>query len=126
MLAASTLMIAPVAAVLEHPWAATPGLATVGALLALALVSTAAGYVVYFTILRTAGPTNLLLVTLLMPIGAVALGALVLGERPSGASVAGMALIFTGLAVIDGRWIGRHGGVLLAGRFDRARRAGSL
>ena len=73
------------------------------ALLALALFSTAAGYVVYFMILRTAGPTNLLLVTLLMPIGAIGLGAAVLGERLSLASLLGAALIFTGLAIIDGR-----------------------
>jgi drug/metabolite transporter (DMT)-like permease len=103
MLAAAALVMLPLACVIERPWQTSPSLATLGALLALALISTAAGYVVYFMILRTAGPTNLLLVTLLMPIGAVALGAAVLGERLSLASLLGMTLIFTGLAIIDGR-----------------------
>lgn len=107
MLAAAALTMLPVACVLERPWQARPGLASIAALVALALVSTAAGYVVYFMILRTAGPTNLMLVTLLMPIGAVALGAVVLGERLSAASLAGMVLISAGLAVIDGRVLRR-------------------
>jgi drug/metabolite transporter (DMT)-like permease len=107
MLAAAAVLILPAALALEAPWKATPGVTTIVALLALALVSTAAGYVVYFLILRTAGPTYLLLVTLLMPIGAVLLGALVIAERPSPGAVAGMALIFVGLMVIDGRWTTR-------------------
>jgi drug/metabolite transporter (DMT)-like permease len=107
MLAAATVILLPVACMLERPWRASPSMATLGALVALALVSTAAGYVVYFMILRTAGPTNLLLVTLLMPIGAVALGAAVLGERLSAAAFGGATLIASGLAVIDGRPLGR-------------------
>jgi drug/metabolite transporter (DMT)-like permease len=103
MLAGATLALLPLVCVIELPWHATPGVTTIAALLALALISTAAGYVLYFRILATAGPTNLLLVTLLMPIGALALGAAVLHERPSPASLAGMVLIFCGLAIIDGR-----------------------
>jgi drug/metabolite transporter (DMT)-like permease len=105
MLSAATLIVLPFASMLEQPWQAAPGLRTVAALLALALVSTAAGYVVYFAILATAGPTNLLLVTLLMPIGSVALGAAVLGERVSTAALSGMALIISGLAIVDGRLV---------------------
>lgn len=73
------------------------------AVLALALISTAFAYVLFFRILRTAGATNLLLVTLLIPLTAVALGALALGERLGPAEIAGMLLILAGLAVIDGR-----------------------
>ena len=73
------------------------------ALLGLAIISTALGYVVYFRILTTAGATNLLLVTLLMPVIALVLGTLVLGERLAPRHFAGMALIGAGLAVIDGR-----------------------
>jgi drug/metabolite transporter (DMT)-like permease len=124
MLAAATVILLPVACVLERPWRASPGMSTLGALLALALVSTAAGYVVYFTILRTAGPTNLLLVTLLMPIGAVALGAAVLGERLSAAVFGGTALIASGLAVIDGRPLERLRSVRFFGHSRAARRVG--
>jgi drug/metabolite transporter (DMT)-like permease len=121
MLAAAAIIMLPVAGVLERPWRTAPGIATLGALLALALVSTAAAYVVYFTILRTAGPTNLLLVTLLMPVGAVALGAAVLGERLSAAAFGGTALIASGLAVIDGRPLERLRSVRFFGHSQPAR-----
>ena len=49
------------------------------------------------------------LVTFLMPVGALALGAAVLGERPGGTSLPGMLVIFTGLAIIDGRIVARRG-----------------
>lgn len=83
-----------------------PGPATWGAVAVLALACTAAAYVVYFRILASAGATNVLLVTFLMPIGAVCLGAVVLGERLEPKHFIGMALIGLGLAAIDGRLLG--------------------
>jgi drug/metabolite transporter (DMT)-like permease len=67
------------------------------------LFCTALGYALYFRMLATAGATNLLLVTLLMPIGAVVLGMVVLGEQFQSREIAGMALIGLGLVVMDGR-----------------------
>lgn len=61
---------------------------------------------VYFRILATAGATNLLLVTLLMPAIALVLGTAALGERPGPRHFGGMAFIAAGLAVIDGRLFG--------------------
>jgi len=69
----------------------------------LAVLSTALAYVLYFRILAAAGATNLLLVTFLIPVTAVLLGAAVLGERLAARDFAGMALIGVGLAVSDGR-----------------------
>jgi drug/metabolite transporter (DMT)-like permease len=71
--------------------------------LGLALVSTALAYVIYFKILARAGASNLLLVTFLIPVSALALGAGILGERLQAQHFAGMALIAVGLAAIDGR-----------------------
>src|SRR5262249_39545329 len=77
-----------------------------GAVFGIAALSTALGYVIYFRILATAGATNLLLVTFLIPVTAVLLGALVLGERLDARHGLGMALIGLGVAAIDGRpWI---------------------
>jgi drug/metabolite transporter (DMT)-like permease len=59
--------------------------------------------VVYFRILAAAGATNLLLVTLLIPVSAILLGTLVLGERLDARHFFGMALIGLALAAIDGR-----------------------
>ncbi len=105
---ASTLLLAPLALALERPWTlAAPGPATWLAIGGLALLSTAVAYILYFEILRRAGATNLLLVTFLVPVSAVGLGVLVLGERLEAGHVAGMALIGAGLAAIDGRLLRR-------------------
>ena len=106
-LTASTLLLLPVALVVDRPWTLdVPDGATLAALGALALLSTALAYILYFRILASAGATNLMLVTLLIPVTAVILGLLVLGERLGLSALAGMALIAVGLGVIDGRVIG--------------------
>lgn len=103
----TALLVLPLALIVDEPWTLNPGLATWGALVGLALLCTAAGYVIFFRILATAGATNVMLVTLLMPVSALALGALVLGERPGALVFVGMGLIFAGIAAIDGRALSR-------------------
>ena len=103
-LMASTALILPIMLVVDRPWMAPPPSLTVWlALGALALLSTALAYVLYFRILAAAGATVLLLVTFLIPVPAILLGAMVLGERLEPRHYAGMALIGLGLAIIDGR-----------------------
>jgi len=75
----------------------------VGALIGVAALSTAFAYVLYFRILATAGATNLLLVTFLIPVSAIVLGIAFLGETLLPRHLVGMALIGAGLAAIDGR-----------------------
>jgi drug/metabolite transporter (DMT)-like permease len=74
-----------------------------GAVLGLALLSTALAYVLSFRILASAGAVNLMLVTFLIPLSAIVLGSLFLGESLAPADFLGMALIGLGLAAIDGR-----------------------
>jgi drug/metabolite transporter (DMT)-like permease len=80
-----------------------PGIAAWAAVSSAAIFCTALGYALYFRILATAGATNLLLVTLLMPIGAVFLGMAILREQIHAGDFIGMALIDFGLLTIDGR-----------------------
>ena len=107
MLCGSTVMITPLALLLDRPWELSPSLMTIGALLGLAVICTSLAYIIYFRVLATAGPTNVLLVTFLIPVSAIILGVFVLGERPGCNVFAGMALIFTGLIAIDGRVLKR-------------------
>ena len=101
---ASSLMLTPVMLIVDQPWTLPfPSLNTLGALVGLALLSTALGYVLYFRILATAGAINLLLVTFLIPVSAILLGILVLGETLQPKHLLGMGLIGAGLAAIDGR-----------------------
>lgn len=106
-LTASTVLILPIMLVIDRPWTLPPPSLTVWlALGALALLSTALAYVLYFRILAAAGATVLLLVTFLIPVPAILLGAIVLGEQLEPRRYAGMALVGLGLAVIDGRIAG--------------------
>ena len=101
---ASAILLLPVMLAVDQPWRlAMPGAATWGAVLGVGLLSTALAYVLYFRILAVAGATNLLLVTFLIPVSAILLGVLVLHETLLAGQVLGMALIGTGLALIDGR-----------------------
>jgi drug/metabolite transporter (DMT)-like permease len=102
---ASAVLILPIMLIVDRPWelTAAPSAVIWGALAGLALLSTALAYVLYFRILAAAGATNLLLVTFLIPVTAILLGAAFLGERLESRHYAGMALIGVGLAAIDGR-----------------------
>jgi drug/metabolite transporter (DMT)-like permease len=103
-LMASTVMMAIVAGVVEQPWRLPmPGVATWLAVLGLAGLSTALAYIVFFQILRRSGATNVMLVTLLIPVTAILLGSLVLGEPIAAREIAGAIVIGSALLVIDGR-----------------------
>ena len=69
----------------------------------LAVLCTSFAYILYFRILERAGATNISLVTFLVPISAIILGVLVLGESIFIKEIIGMNLIGLGLAIIDGR-----------------------
>jgi len=101
---ASSLTVLPLSLILDRPWLLPgPDARTWAAVVGLALLCTALAYVIYFRILATSGASNLLLVTLLMPVNAVFLGITMLGEHIEPRHVLGMALIAAGLATIDGR-----------------------
>lgn len=100
----STLMLAPLA-FLTGGFAGL-GEAPAAALLSVAasgLLCTAIAYVMFFSILKTAGAGNVSLVTFIVPISAILLGALFLDERLEPQHFLGMGAIALGLALIDGR-----------------------
>jgi len=103
-LTAGALMMLPLALLVDQPWTQPfPPLTAWGAIVALALLCTAFGYVLYFRLIETAGATNALLVTLLVPPFAILFGSLFLNEVLAPQDFIGLALIALGLAAIDGR-----------------------
>jgi drug/metabolite transporter (DMT)-like permease len=79
--------------------------------LALHYVSTALAYVVFFRLNASAGSTNVVLVTLLIPVTATFLGVVLLNETLTQNQIAGALVIASGLVVIDDRlvaWLGRR------------------
>lgn len=100
----SAAMLLPMAALVDRMWLLpAPGVHALAAVAGLAVLSTALAYVVFFRINATAGPSNVMLVTLLIPVTGTALGALVLGERLTANQIAGAVVIASGLAIMDGR-----------------------
>jgi drug/metabolite transporter (DMT)-like permease len=100
---ASAAMMTAVAGIVERPWQLPmPGATTWLAVIGLAALSTALAYIVFFQILRRSGATNVMLVTLLIPVTAILLGYLVLGEPVSAQEVAGAFVICSALLLIDG------------------------
>jgi drug/metabolite transporter (DMT)-like permease len=68
----------------------------------LGVVGTAIAYLIFFEIIRTAGPTYATLVTYLVPPIALAYGAIFLGERFGVYAFVGLGLILGGVALATG------------------------
>jgi len=101
---ASAILLFPIATLVDRPWTLPiPPVPVWEAIIGSAVLSTALGYVLYFRILATAGATNLLLVTFLIPVSAILMGTFGLGEHLDPRHLIGLAFIGAGLAAIDGR-----------------------
>ena len=106
--AATTMLIAsvitvPVALWLDRSWTLVPTVSSFTAVVWLGVGPTAIATVLYFMLIRSAGPTFMSLVNYLSPGVAVMLGLLVLGETPQVNAYAGLALILVGLAFSQSR-----------------------
>ena len=114
-LIAGTLVLLPLAFFLD-PELITRSLSTrvVMALLALAILSTALAYLIYFRLIATAGATNATLVTIIIPVTASVLTWLVLDEQLPKEAFLGMTVISLGLLILDGRTVRWIRGKLLA------------
>jgi len=100
----SSFMVTLLALTFEAPSQLVESSATVWIAVGLmAVFSTALAYIMYFRLLASAGATNAILVTLLIPVTAILLGAVILDERLQWLHFLGMVVIGLGLSVIDGR-----------------------
>jgi drug/metabolite transporter (DMT)-like permease len=103
------VMMSVVTGIVDRPWTLPmPGVTTWLAVIGLAALSTALSYLVFFQILQRSGATNVMLVTLLIPVTAILLGSLGLGEAISMREIAGAAVIGSALLIIDGRALKLH------------------
>ena len=103
MLSASTMIMVPLAWMVDGPISFDLAPRTMVAIAYYALAATALAYLLYYRVLALAGSGNLMLVTLLVAPIAIVLGAIVLGEALRPAAYGGFALLALGLLVIDGR-----------------------
>jgi drug/metabolite transporter (DMT)-like permease len=110
-LVTSSIAMAIIASAVDRPWnLPMPGATTWAALIGVAALSTSLAYVVFYRILASSGATNVMLVTLLIPVTAILLGVLLLSEPLTAREIAGALVIASALIVIDGRalrWLRR-------------------
>lgn len=103
-LMSSSALMALAVVVVDQPWRLEAPSGTVAlAMIGLALVSTSIAYLLFFKIISRAGASNAMLVTLLVPVSAIALSALVLGTEIRAQEIGGAVIIGLGLLFIDGR-----------------------
>jgi drug/metabolite transporter (DMT)-like permease len=100
----AAVLILPFMLVFDHPWTLPFARwdAWIGAI-GLAIPSTAFAYFLYFRLIDRAGASNAMLVAFIMPVVAIVLGVVALGESVSVKEMIGAALIALGLVAIDGR-----------------------
>lgn len=90
-------------AVALDPPTAVPSPAAIGALLGLGLFCTAAAFAFYGALIAEVGAGRALVITYINPIVAVALGVLILGERPGIGAAIGL------LFILAGSWLSTDG-----------------
>jgi drug/metabolite transporter (DMT)-like permease len=104
----SAIVLLPIALFTDAPLSLPmPGMDFWLSTIAMAVFSTSLAYFLFFKLVESAGASNSLLVTFLIPIVAIVLGAVFLGERFSVNQGAGVVLIAVGLVLLDGRVLRR-------------------
>jgi drug/metabolite transporter (DMT)-like permease len=101
-LMASSAMMLPLA--LLNPPTKPIEPVTIVAMLGLAVLSTALAYLIYFHLIRAAGPTTAASVTLLIPFFSSLWGSIFLGEQLFANEVIGFGIILVGLLLVTGLW----------------------
>jgi len=98
----ATILLVPLA-IVERGWGTLVGAprAAIGGLLYLAIIGTVVSFVFLFEGINRIGVTRAASFVLLIPIFGVSLAALVLGERVSGMTLAGGALVLLGLWLVQ-------------------------
>jgi drug/metabolite transporter (DMT)-like permease len=80
-IATAALMSLPLALMVDQPWTLPlPNALTITAILGLGILSTFVSPLLYFNLLKAAGTTGAIIVTFLVPVSALLLGVIILGE----------------------------------------------
>ena len=99
-LLSGTAMLLPASLVIDRPWTLAPSAASMMAVLALAVLSTALAFTIYFRLIKTLGPMSTAAQAYLrVPIG-VMIGVVFLGETPSPTAWIGLACIVAGVVAM--------------------------
>ena len=106
-LIAGAALLVPLSLAVDRPWNLDPSAASLAALFALAIFSTALAFVIFFRLLKTLGSVGTTSQAYLrVPIG-VATGVIFLGEALDPTDFLGLLLVVAGVAAMT--WPARRG-----------------
>lgn len=100
MFVAATLVLVPLALVVERPWAVRGDALLVATLVAMAIFGTIVPAALNYLLVQRVGATRASIAMFLMPLIAIFFGAVLLGERLDASAFAGLALIVSGSLLI--------------------------
>jgi drug/metabolite transporter (DMT)-like permease len=86
---------------LEQPWTHTPLLVSIGAVMILGVFGTAIAYLIYYRLLASVGATTTSIVTYIVPVFGIFWGWAILGERLSWNAFVALAMILSGLLLVN-------------------------
>lgn len=104
-LAGAGLLLLPLA-VVSIP-TESPSFAVASSVAALAMLSTALAYIIYFRLLASVGPTSTLTVTFLVPVFGLLFGVLFLGEPAGVGILVGLGIILSSVTLVTGIRFGK-------------------
>lgn len=102
LICGATIML-PAALIFEQPLELTPDWQSTGSLIMLGVFSTGVATLMYFRLINSLGATTFAQINYLIPIMGVGWGALVLHEQVGIREAAALALILTGVALVNRR-----------------------
>ena len=99
-LVSGAAMLLPASLVVDRPWTLSPSSASMAAVLALAVLSTALAFTIYFRLIKTLGPMSTAAQAYLrVPIG-VTIGVVFLGETLAATAWLGLACVVAGVVAM--------------------------
>tara|TARA_Y100000590_G_scaffold402142_1_gene487606 strand:- start:5647 stop:6540 length:894 start_codon:yes stop_codon:yes gene_type:complete len=104
MLCISSIILMPIILFVGFDFESIARIDAIIPILGLSIFSTAIAYLIFYRLIKTIG-SNVMLVTLLMPISAIFMSIIFLGEAISKQHIVGLFLILTGLIIVDGRLV---------------------
>ena len=90
----------PASLLIDRPFGLSPSLPVLASWMVLTILGTVVGYVIYFTIIERASATFVTMVTYIIPVNGLMLGALVLNEQLNATVLGSLVLILLGVLLV--------------------------
>ena len=90
----------PASLLIDRPFGLSPSLPVLASWMVLTILGTVVAYVIYFTLIERASATFVTMVTYIIPVNGLMLGALVLNEQLNATVLGSLVLILLGVLLV--------------------------